>query len=210
MRGSCALGAHSQLTVTYLLLPGERHLRVEVEVDWQDEHQLLRYQLATRCTGAHARYGCPFGSVLRPQQAGGPQAEAMWEAAGSRWAAAQRDDGSGVALLAASNWGFSCRDGVLFDGGRIPTAAAADALWAPLPTSATPIAPLALPAPGSLVPAWACPTADGVELRLHEVAGGAGTLAVDATPVDALGRSGTRATQHAYGPYAILSLRLAR
>ena len=241
LRGSCALGERSRLTVDYLLLPGERHLRVEVAVEWQEEHRLLRYELDTGCAGASARFGCPFGSILRPQQAGGAQSEGMWEVPASRWAAALRDDGSGVALLAASNWGWSCRDGHLgvsllraptypdaqcdrgsqrlslavgehsdrFAGDALPTAAAAEALWAPLPRAAAPVRPLAIPAVGSLVPAWACPTAAGVEVRLHEVGGSAGVLELPAAPVDALGAVGAKAQQHAYGPYAVLSLLLS-
>jgi alpha-mannosidase len=206
LRGTCAIGDNSTLTVDYVLLPGERHLRVEARVDWRDQHRLLRYALDTRCAGAMARFGCPFGSILRPQQPSSPQVEAMWEVPGSRWAAAVRDDGTGVALLTASNWGFSCRDGHLgvsllrgptypdaqtdqgeqvlrfaigayapaFAGDALPTAAAADALYAePLLVARATTTDVPVPV-GSLVPAWACPTADGWELRLHEVAGSAG------------------------------------
>ena len=240
LRGTCTMGGHSRLQIDYVLQPGERHLRVELAITWEEEHRLLRYEVDTGCAGANARYGCAFGSILRPQLAGGPQAEAMWEVPASRWAAALRDDCTGVALLARSQWGFSCRDGHLgvsllrapsypdprcdrgihhlalaigahadrFTGDVLPTAAAAEALWAPLPRCATAIAPLALPELGTLVPAWVCPTREGVELRLHEVAGAAGTLAMPATPVDALGVAGSPAAKHAYGPYAVLSLRL--
>jgi alpha-mannosidase len=240
LRGSVALSAQSRVDIDYVLLPGERHLRVELSVIWQEEHRLLRYEVDSGCVGTNARFGCAFGSIFRPQLSGGPQAEAMWEVPASRWAAALRDDGVGVALLARSQWGFSCRDGHLgvsllrgptypdprcdrgehhlslaigahadrFSGDELPTAAAAEALWAPLPRCAGAVAPLRLPALASLVPAWACPTAEGIELRLHEVAGGAGSFAVPGTPVDAVGVAGTRAAGHAYGPYAVLSLRL--
>lgn len=207
LRGTCPLGDGSTLSVDYVLLPGERHLRVEARIDWRERHRLLRYALNTRCAGAMARFGCPFGSILRAQQPSSPQIEAMWEVPGSRWAAALRDDGTGVALLTASSWGFSCRDGHLgvsllrgptypdaltdqgehllrfaigayapaFAGDVLPTAAAADALYAEPLLVARETSTAVPAAMGSLVPAWACPTADGWELRLHEVAGSAGT-----------------------------------
>ena len=207
LRGTCRLGERSTLTVDYVLLPGERHLRIEAEVDWREDHRLLRFEIDSRCRGASARFGCPFGSVLRPQQPGGPQAEAQWEVAGSRWAAALDDAGSdGVALLTANHWGFSCRDGHLgvsllraptypdaqadrgvhrlqcaigayapaFAGDVLPTAAAADALFTAPLLIARPVSTALPAASGSLVPAWAQPTANGAELRLHEVAGRAG------------------------------------
>jgi alpha-mannosidase len=61
-----------------------------------------------------ARFGSPFGSVLRAQQAGQSRDEAMFESAGSRWAIVS-DDGEteGLGVITEAKYGFSCRDGEL-------------------------------------------------------------------------------------------------
>ena len=108
------IGDSSELGVRYVLDAGSTHLRVEPTVDWQQSHQLLRYVAATRYLGRSARFGCPFGSIERPQLAGTEADEAMWEVPGSRWAAVQHDGGTGgLTILAESKLGFAARDGTL-------------------------------------------------------------------------------------------------
>lgn len=250
------LGERSTLALRWILNAHERHLRLELEVDWQEDHRCLRLHLPTAMRGRHARYGCAFGAVPRSQVPGGPADEAQWEVPGSRWAAALRDDGAGVALVTEATWGFGCRDGELsatllrapaypdrgcdrgaqrirlaigahrdaFADGRIPTAAAADALFTPplllLAGGARRAPALELAGLDGLVPAWVQPIDGGCELRAHETNGGAGTLRISgmrgATPVDALGRCGQPLTtddgmlRADYRPYQILSLRLTR
>jgi alpha-mannosidase len=113
LRGAAPLGERSTMTVTYALEAEAEHLRIEVEVDWQESHRLLKLHARTGYRGRMARYGTPFGSIERPQTAGVEADEARWEVAGSRWAAVTRDDGAGLALLAEAKYGFSCRDGDL-------------------------------------------------------------------------------------------------
>ncbi len=103
----------SELTLRYLLDPGSRFLVIELEVDWHAAHRLLRYHIPTGYRGRHATFGIPFGAIQRPQLPGGPADEAMWEVAGSRWAAVHDDTGDGLALLTEAKYGFSCFDGEL-------------------------------------------------------------------------------------------------
>lgn len=253
LQATMRVGERSTLTLRWSLAAGERHLRLDLDVDWQEDHRCLRLHLPTAMRGRFARYGCAFGAVSRPQVPGGPSDEAQWEVPGSRWAAALRDDGSGLALVAEATWGFGCRDGELsatllrapaypdracdrgrqrirlaigahrdaFTGGRMPTAAAADALFTPpliVAQGRTRPAAFACSGLGSLVPAWVRPLAEGCELRAHEVAGGAGTMQLagfrHGAPVDALGRTGDAlalaggALAVPYTPYRIVSLRL--
>lgn len=111
--GRQAIGGRSTLVRRWILNAQERHLRLELEVDWQDEHRCLRLEVPTAARGRWARYGCAFGAVSRSQIPGGPADEAQWEVPGSRWAAALADDGTGLALVAEATWGYGCRDGVL-------------------------------------------------------------------------------------------------
>ena len=216
LEGRASIGDSSQATVRYLLDPGSRYLLIELDVDWQEEHRLLRYHLPTGYRGRTATFGAPFGSIERPQLPGRPEDEAMWEVAGSRWAAVHDDDGTGLAVLTEAKYGFSCFDGELgvsllkaarhpdpaADTGRhttrfavgrhqpvtlgsgpdavLSTACAADALFAPVPTTGAGAArpsPFVLEHPGSLCPAWILPseTGSGYVIRLHETAGRRGT-----------------------------------
>ena len=257
LRGHAAIGDRSQLTVDYILEAGCPYLRIDAHVDWHEANRLLKFHVPTAYRGRWARFGCPFGSIQRPQLPGGTSDEAMWEVAGSRWAAVTHEDGSGLAICAEAKFGFSCRDGDLglsllrspklpdphadmgqhrirFAIGRhaahtvgeiLGTAAAADALFAPLvlcQSNVPPPAPIEISALGSLVPSWIMPAQGrGCILRLHETNGSAGVAHFrlpgrrTADLVDFMERRigrpqriGPRSFALRYGPYQVLSVRI--
>jgi alpha-mannosidase len=89
-------------------------LRIEIELDWQEERTLLKLRFPTSYNGTLARFGAPFGSTLRGQQPGQPAIDAQWEVPASRWAAVFHDgERDGLMLLAEANYGFSARSGDL-------------------------------------------------------------------------------------------------
>ena len=103
----------SPATISYILEAGARHLQIEVDIVWQEQHRMLKFQVATGYLGRWARFGTPFGSIQRPQLPGIQSDEAMWEVPGSRWAVVTDEDGAGLALLTEAKYGFSCREGRL-------------------------------------------------------------------------------------------------
>lgn len=108
------IGRASTLTLRHVLQAGEGVLRLEAEVDWHEEQTLLKLHFPTEYRGAMARFGAPFGSVLRGQQPGSPAKEAQWEVPGSRWAAVSNDgEREGLALITEAKYGFGLRDGDL-------------------------------------------------------------------------------------------------
>jgi alpha-mannosidase len=109
-----AIGTASAVITRYILETGSSVLRLEYEIDWRDTHTLLKVHFPTAYRGRWARYGSPFGSIQRPQQAGPTEAEAMWEVPGSRYAAVS-DEGerNGLFVVTEAKYGFSCRDGIL-------------------------------------------------------------------------------------------------
>jgi alpha-mannosidase len=114
LAGKTCLGEGCAVEMRYILDAGSKALRIELDVDWQVEHSVLRYYLPTRLQGATARYGAPYGSVARAQKPGTPHEEAMWEVPGSRWAAVTGESGqSGLAIVSEAKYGFACRDGEL-------------------------------------------------------------------------------------------------
>ena len=106
------LGKSSSATVTYTVDAFRRVLFIDYDVDWREHHALLRLLFPTAYAGREARFGTPFGSVLRGQQPGDSRAEAMFEVAGSRWMSVTDDSGEGLSIISEAKYGFSCRDGV--------------------------------------------------------------------------------------------------
>jgi len=108
------LAQSSRVTVIYSLKAGEPALRVRYEIDWQDPMHWVKGIFASEYHGREARYGAPFGSLLRGQWSGFPREEAQWEVPGSRWMAVCDDAQSeGLAILTEAKYGFTTRDGTV-------------------------------------------------------------------------------------------------
>lgn len=110
----CALTESSGVRIRYRLEAASPVLLIEYEIDWNDPATLLKVCFPTAYSGAHARFGGPFGSSLRSQQPGETYDEAQWEAVGSRWALVA-DDGEqeGLFVVTESKYGWTCRSGNL-------------------------------------------------------------------------------------------------
>lgn len=109
-----SFGEGSSVRWVTSLVAGESAVRLRLEVDWHERHRLLKFHLPTGFLGRFARYGCPFGSIERPQLPGPSQDEGMWELPASRWAAVTDDAGqAGWVLCSEAKYGFSCRNGLL-------------------------------------------------------------------------------------------------
>jgi alpha-mannosidase len=114
LRCDQALGASSRVSIRYLLEPASPVLRIEYDLDWHDEDTLLKVRFPTAYDGVNARFGHPFGSVLRGQQPGRERDEAQWEVCASRWAAVADDtERDGLMLITEAKYGFTCRQGDL-------------------------------------------------------------------------------------------------
>ncbi len=111
--GTGAFGTHSTLHLTYSVVAGIPWLFADLDIDWREDASWLRFRLPTTLRGRNARYGTPFGSVLRPAQAGDDARQAQWEVPGSRWAAVTDDGGDGAAIISDAKFGWSCDNGVL-------------------------------------------------------------------------------------------------
>jgi len=108
------LGQKSDIKIRYSVSAIEPVLRIEYDINWQESETLMRALFPTAYAGRMARFGAPFGSVLRGQMPGLAYDEAMFESPASRWATVADDgEGEGLALIAEAKYGFSCRDGTL-------------------------------------------------------------------------------------------------
>jgi alpha-mannosidase len=108
------ISERSMVVARYSLEAGSAVLRVDLDLHFQEENALFKMLFPTRYRGRQARFGAPFGSVLRGQQAGQPQDEAQWEVPGSRWAAVCDDgESAGLAVMTEAKYGWSCQEGQL-------------------------------------------------------------------------------------------------
>ncbi len=104
----------SAITVIYSVRAGEPALRIRYAVDWKDPGYWLKAVFVSQYNGREARYGAPFGSVLRGQWPGYPREEALWEVPASRWMVVADDaQTEGLAILTESKYGFTTREGMV-------------------------------------------------------------------------------------------------
>lgn len=106
------IGRQSHAKITYALEPGSPLLHLTVELDWNEPEYLLKLHFPTAYAATNARFGAPFGSVLRPQVITDLASEAKWEVPLSRYLAVF-DEGEmeGLFLVTESKYGASVREG---------------------------------------------------------------------------------------------------
>ncbi|MEM6822927.1 MAG: glycoside hydrolase family 38 C-terminal domain-containing protein, partial [Verrucomicrobiota bacterium] len=107
-----SIGKQSQATVRFLLEAGSPLVHVEIDLDWQEEQTLLKFYLPTEYAATNARFGIPFGSVLRSQVPDSMAAEAMWEVPFSRYLAVfDEGEREGLFVISESKYGACVRNG---------------------------------------------------------------------------------------------------
>ncbi|WP_309383093.1 alpha-mannosidase [Cerasicoccus frondis] len=108
------VGASSEASVSFILESGSPVIEINVALDWKEEEHLLKMIFPTEYRATNARFGIPFGSVLRSQTSNSLQAEAMWEVPFSRYLAVfDEGESAGMYVLSESKYGASVRDGMV-------------------------------------------------------------------------------------------------
>jgi alpha-mannosidase len=108
------IGNASKATVIFALEAGSFLVDMTVEIDWQDPEHLIKMLFPTRYAATNARFGGPFGSVLRPQVSSSIAAEAMWEVPFSRYLAVfDEGERGGLFVATEAKYGATVRDGVV-------------------------------------------------------------------------------------------------
>jgi alpha-mannosidase len=89
-------------------------LEIDYFIDWQNPNKLLKVLFPTAYAGQNARYGNPYGSILRSQQPGELHNEAKFEVPGSRYAMVFDDtEDNGLFVVTESKYGFGSASGLL-------------------------------------------------------------------------------------------------
>ncbi|MBV9269862.1 MAG: hypothetical protein JO165_02130, partial [Candidatus Eremiobacteraeota bacterium] len=97
------------------LLDGEPFLRVDVDVDWEVRHRLLRVENWVPLNVASVTYGTPHGTIARSFANDTPELRAKYEVPGQRFALVSEPGKDGFAILALDTYGWSAR--ALREGG---------------------------------------------------------------------------------------------
>jgi alpha-mannosidase len=94
----------SSLAQRMVLDAGSRLIRFETDVDWQEEHKLLKVAFPVAVQSLRATYEIQFGHVERPTHTNTSWDQARFEVCAHRWADLG-EAGYGVALLNDSKYG---------------------------------------------------------------------------------------------------------
>ncbi|MBP5321847.1 MAG: alpha-mannosidase [Kiritimatiellae bacterium] len=95
----------SQGRQTIRLEAGSKRLDVETEIDWQENHRLLRVAFPVTVEAQEARYEIQYGHVARPTHDNTKWQHAQFECVGHRFADLS-EPGFGAALLNDSKYGY--------------------------------------------------------------------------------------------------------
>ena len=111
LRGEVAferrVGEASSLRQVVRLDAGSRRVEFRTEVDWHEEHKLLKVCFPLAVRAQTATYEMPFGYAERPTHRSTSFDRARYEVPGHRWADLS-EHGFGAALLTDSKYGYSC------------------------------------------------------------------------------------------------------
>ena len=102
------IGRKSSASMRIELRAGEPYLRIELAVDWREDHVILRAENRLAVNAREVRFGQPHGSIVRPAFARSPAERAQYEVPAQRYA--HVDDGErGLAILAPDTYGWNAR-----------------------------------------------------------------------------------------------------
>lgn len=107
-----SIGQNSTMTQRIRLDADSRRLEFHCEVDWHEQHQLLKVHFPTSIRADRATYEMPFGFAERPTHCNTAADAAQYEVPGHRWADLS-EPGYGLALLTDCKYGFSANRGDL-------------------------------------------------------------------------------------------------
>jgi len=162
------IGKRSSASMRIELRAGEPYLRVELAVDWREDHVILRVENRIAVAARDVRFGQAHGSILRSAYPASPAERARFEVPAQRYA--HVDDGNrGLAILAPDTYGWNAR-GLKGGGVRLGMSLLRSPRW-PDPTAdrrehriAYAFAPTAGAAVSALEAAW---TAYATEPRVR-------------------------------------------
>lgn len=102
----------SRIKQTITLDAGSARLDFKTDIDWQEEHALLKAAFPLAICTPRATYEIQFGHLERPTHRNTSVDEAMFEVSAHKWADLSEHN-YGISLLNDSKYGYSCDEGTL-------------------------------------------------------------------------------------------------
>ena len=103
-RGRCG---RSALRLDVQLRAATPWLELQLRVEWQQRHELLRLEVPLAQSACRYAADTPAGVLERPTQPLNPREQARWEVPALSWLASQTSNGGGLALLLDGPQGIS-------------------------------------------------------------------------------------------------------
>jgi alpha-mannosidase len=98
----------SLITQNLVLYHQSSRIDFQTNVDWQEEHKLLKAAFPVAILSDKATYEIPFGSVERPTHTNTSWEQAQFEVCGHRWADLS-EGGFGISLMNDCKYGYDIR-----------------------------------------------------------------------------------------------------
>ncbi|WFB35938.1 alpha-mannosidase [Kiritimatiellota bacterium B12222] len=111
LRISRAFG-DSQLSQEIVITAGSKRIDFETEIDWQEDHKLLKVAFPVDILSPKATYEIQYGHVERPTHFNTSWDEARFEVCAHKWADLS-DNGYGVALLNDCKYGYDIHGNIM-------------------------------------------------------------------------------------------------
>ena len=102
----------SKFVQDIILYAGDDQVEVKNDIDWHEDHQLLKAAFPVAASSAKATYEIPYGSIQRSTARNNSWEQAQFEVPALRWADLG-DEGHGFSLINESKYGYDARDNVL-------------------------------------------------------------------------------------------------
>lgn len=106
------IGRNSTMSQRVVVYRDEGRIDFVTEVDWHEEHQILRSEFPVDIRAKEAVYDIPFGYIKRATTFNNKTESAQFESPALKYVAVNDDDVT-IALMSDSKYGFSAKNGVL-------------------------------------------------------------------------------------------------
>lgn len=102
----------SKFVQDIVLYTGDDQVEIQNDIDWHEEHRLLKAAFPLAASSAKATYEIPYGSIERTTERNNSWQKAQFEVPALRWADLGNES-HGLSLLNNSKYGYDARDNVL-------------------------------------------------------------------------------------------------
>ena len=105
-------GPESTIQQDVTVYAGVPRVEVDTQVNWQEEHVLLKAAFPVNVKATRATFEIPYGIIERPTTRNTPEEKAMFEVPAIRWGDIS-DSAQGFSLLNASKYGYDALGSVI-------------------------------------------------------------------------------------------------